>query len=40
MRLVPRRDLPLDRGHFRLRVFGLTFALFFVVTMILAAARG
>lgn len=40
MNLVRRRDLPLTRGQFRLRVFTATFALFFVVTLLLAAIHG
>lgn len=40
MNLVRRRDLPLTRGQFRVRVFGATFALVFLLTMIIAAAYG
>ena len=40
MNLVRRRDLPLTHGQFRVRVFAATFALMFLLTMIIAAAYG
>lgn len=40
MNLVRRRELPLTRGQFRLRVFVATFAVVFLLTVIIAAARG
>lgn len=40
MRLARRRDAPVTRGQFRVRVFLATFALFFLVTLVVAAVHG
>ena len=40
MTLVRRRELPLTRGQFRLRVFVAAFTVLFLLTLIIAAARG
>lgn len=38
--LARRRDLPLTRGQFRVRVFAATFGVLFLLTLIVAAVRG
>jgi hypothetical protein len=38
--LVRRRQRPLSRGEFRLRVFAASFALLFVLTLLVAAVHG
>lgn len=40
MRMVRRRDLPPATGQFRLRVFAATFAVAFLLAMLVAAVHG